>query len=129
MLKSFPHDSVNIYPWIDVMRPSNFLQYKCLHLVVIYTFSRKPFIILSCVQTPPSSDPQNKKYVTLIATMRLLQFLLFFMVAGMVVSSLSSTPFTILGLMMSIIIVYILTESVIAVVDLLSCIERNTREI
>jgi hypothetical protein len=79
--------------------------------------------------TPPSSDPQNKKYVTLIATMRLLQFLLFFMVAGMVVSSLSSTPFTTLGLMMSIIIVYILTESVIAVVDLLSCIERNTREI
>ena len=61
--------------------------------------------------------------------MRLLQFLLFFMVAGMVVSSLSSTPFTILGLMMGIIIVYILTESVIAVVDLLSCIERNTREI
>lgn len=50
MLKSFPHDSVNIYPWIDVMRPSNFLQYKCLHLVVIYTFSRKPPIILSCVQ-------------------------------------------------------------------------------
>ncbi len=32
--------------------------------------------------TPPSSDPQNKKYVTLIATMRLLQFFALFHSGG-----------------------------------------------
>lgn len=94
---------------------------------------------MSSNQSPNSSN-QNRLYTRLITTLRILQFIGYFIVIVSFVIQLSffqSLSFqsyngaillgALLYLVISCLIVYTLTEVLIAIIDLLSRIEKNTR--
>jgi choline-glycine betaine transporter len=84
----------------------------------------------------PSGSNQNKLYTGLIATLRIIQFIGYFIVLLLTVFFILSTPsywfgipsfFYVLWALIACIFIYIYTQVWIAIIDLLSRIERNTR--
>ncbi len=83
----------------------------------------------------PSGSNQSKLYTGLIATLRIIQFIGYFIVF-LTVLFILGTPsygfgipsfFSVLWALIACIFIYIYTQVWIAIIDLLSRIERNTR--
>ncbi len=87
---------------------------------------------------PPASDSnQNRLYTRFINILKIIQFIAYFIVviyslfsARLLSFALQAWAFFIIFLILALmgcIIVYIITQGLIAIIDLLSRIERNTR--
>ncbi|MDF5720582.1 MAG: hypothetical protein PUP91_08865 [Rhizonema sp. PD37] len=91
--------------------------------------------------SPPSISNQNRLYTRFITALKIIQYIGYFLAAAYTTLSFISlsqipsganglgflTLFTLIWALIACLTVYISTQSLIAIIDLLSRIERNTR--